>query len=290
MKELEKNERYSYSSIGHPASRNPEGFYYCRAVESLMADDYVLCRDCPLYGGNHALGFPECWYYDLDLEDAELIDPEEFCQREHSLVESGLIPHFPFFLTDAEAQRRFGLMEKAIQFAAKAHLGQKRKGNGLPYICHPIEVMMLVARMTPDPEVAAAAALHDTLEDTDTRAEDIREHFGDRVLALVQSESEDKRPEMSKAESWQIRKEETLAVARKDGRDAKIIMLADKLSNLRSTYREWKIIGDQIFDRFNVKDKARHAWYARGCMEVLQDLSDLPQYREFCRLVETIYS
>jgi hypothetical protein len=289
VKEFEKNERYSYSSIGHPAFRNEEGFYYCRAVEGLRADDYVLCQDCPLYGGDDPSGCPDCWYYDLDLDDAEIVDPEELCRREKALVECHLIPHFPFFLTDYEAVRRFGLMEEAIQFAARAHLGQKRKGNGMAYICHPIEVMMLVARMTPDPEVVAAAALHDTLEDTDTSEEDIRERFGGRVLDLVKSESENKRPQMSKTESWQIRKEEALAQARKGGRDEKIIMLADKLSNLRATYREWKVIGDRIFERFNVKDKTRHAWYARGCEEVLSELSDLPQYQEFCRLVDTIY-
>ena len=56
------------------------------------------------------------------------------------------------------------MIDKAITFATKAHEGQFRKGTKLPYIVHPLEVGVIVSRMTQDKEVIAAAILHDTLE------------------------------------------------------------------------------------------------------------------------------
>ena len=57
------------------------------------------------------------------------------------------------------------MINKAIEFATKAHEGQYRKGTKRPYIVHPIEVGDIVAAMTKDEEVISAAVLHDTIED-----------------------------------------------------------------------------------------------------------------------------
>ena len=57
------------------------------------------------------------------------------------------------------------MIDRAIAFAVKAHEGQPRKGTDIPYIFHPIEVGMIVSRITDDAEVIAAAVLHDTVED-----------------------------------------------------------------------------------------------------------------------------
>ena len=89
------------------------------------------------------------------------------------------------------------MIDKAIAFATKAHEGQLRKGTNLPYILHPMEVGMIVSRMTDDNEVIAAAVLHDTVEDCDgVSLEMIREEFGEKVARIVTAESEDK------AKSW----------------------------------------------------------------------------------------
>ena len=89
------------------------------------------------------------------------------------------------------------LLDRAIIFAVKAHAGTERRGKGFPYIVHPMEAMEIVATMTPDQELLAAAALHDTVEDTDVTLEEIRENFGERVAMLVAHECEYKIPEMS---------------------------------------------------------------------------------------------
>ena len=59
------------------------------------------------------------------------------------------------------------LVDRSILFAVKAHSGTERRGKGFPYVIHPMEAMAIVATITPDPELLAAAALHDTVEDTD---------------------------------------------------------------------------------------------------------------------------
>ena len=90
----------------------------------------------------------------------------------------------------ANAKINTTLLDRAIVFAVKAHEGTERRGKGFPYIVHPMEAMEIVASITPDQELLAAAALHDTVEDTDTTIEEIRENFGKRVALLVMTETE----------------------------------------------------------------------------------------------------
>ena len=85
------------------------------------------------------------------------------------------------------------MINEAIEFAAKAHEGQLRKGTKKPYIVHPIEVSEIVSAMTDDEEVICAAVLHDTIEDCRGITKDVLKlRFGDRVAELVAQESEDK--------------------------------------------------------------------------------------------------
>ena len=90
------------------------------------------------------------------------------------------------------------LLDRAIIFAVRAHAGTERRGKGFPYIVHPMEAVEIVATMTKDQELLAAAVLHDTVEDTDTTVEQIREEFGNRIASLVASES-DTMPEIGRA-------------------------------------------------------------------------------------------
>ena len=97
-------------------------------------------------------------------------------------------------MTDGE---KVGLLERAVAFAAKAHSGTFRKATRIPYIVHPMEAAAIVATLTDDEEVLAAAVLHDVIEDTGHSAEEIAGKFGERVARLVLAESENKRTERS---------------------------------------------------------------------------------------------
>ena len=78
------------------------------------------------------------------------------------------------------------LLDRAIVFAVNAHHNTERRGKGFPYIVHPLEAVEIVATITSDQELLAAAALHDTIEDTDVTIEQLRTLFGERVAQLVQ--------------------------------------------------------------------------------------------------------
>lgn len=82
------------------------------------------------------------------------------------------------------------LLDEAIIFAVQAHSGQVRKGTNRPYILHPLEAAAIVASMTDDLEVIAAAVLHDTMEDANVSLAEITSKFGPRVAGLVQAETE----------------------------------------------------------------------------------------------------
>jgi len=182
-----------------------------------------------------------------------------------------------------------GLLEKAISFAAERHAGMFRKGSDTPYIVHPLEAMSIAAGITSDLEILAASALHDVVEDTPTTLEEIEVIFGKRVAALVASDSEDKMPNIPPSESWKLRKEATINALNKASRDEKIIVLADKLSNIRAIQRDFSKIGDEIWERFNQKDKGLQEWYYRAIADNLSELSEHTAYQEYCRLINTIF-
>ena len=121
------------------------------------------------------------------------------------------------------------LVLKAAQFAAEKHEGQERKDlNASPYIDHPESVAKLIAEVggIHDPEILAAALLHDTLEDTDTSTEELEAAFGKRVCRLVQEVTDDKN--LQKEE----RKQRQIQDAAKLPPDAVLIKLGDKISNV----------------------------------------------------------
>ena len=182
------------------------------------------------------------------------------------------------------------LVEDAMAFAARAHHGVNRKGNGQPYILHPMEVAVICGSLGADREVLAAALLHDTVEDSDATMEEIQQRFGARVAALVASETEDKREGLPPEETWRIRKEETLEKLRRaEDPGVRILWLGDKLSNIRSLYRLWKREGDRTWDYFHQKDPAQQAWYYRSIARELKPLADTEAYLEFFTRVETIF-
>ena len=180
------------------------------------------------------------------------------------------------------------LLDRAITFAVKAHQGMERKGKGFPYIVHPMEAVCIVATITNDQELLAAAALHDVIEDTDTTADDLKKEFGERVAMLVEAESDDKTGG-SKAETWHQRTQDTLDRLRNADLDIKIVALGDKLSNMRAIAHDYAVLGDELWNRFTVKDPAEHAWRYHALAEALNDLSDTDAYKEFHTLVNKTF-
>ena len=175
------------------------------------------------------------------------------------------------------------MVKKAAEFARKVHEGKLRKGSMVPYIVHPFEAAVIVSGMTDDPEVISAALLHDVIEDAGISYEELKMQFGSRVADLVLAESEDK------SRTWKERKSATIEKLRSAGRAEKLICLGDKLSNMRSTARDYMVIGDEIWQRFNEKHRESHRWYLEGILDGLEELRELAQFQELERLYHMVY-
>lgn len=181
------------------------------------------------------------------------------------------------------------LLDRAIVFAVKAHHNTERRGKGFPYIVHPMEAVEIVATITSDQELLAAAALHDTIEDTDVTVEDIRLEFGDRIADLVHAESDQFTEGVSEEDSWHDRKQAAIDRLAAASRDAKIVAMGDKLSNMRAIARDYAMKGDELWKIFHAKNKADHEWHYRGLAASLSELSDTFAYKEFVRLLDEVF-
>lgn len=128
-----------------------------------------------------------------------------------------------------------------------------------------------------------AALLHDTVEDTTVTLEEIRSEFGQQIAEWVSAESEDK------TKTWRERKQHTIDHLKTASWEEKILTLADKLSNMRSTEADYRKNGEALWSRFHVTDKNLHGWYYKSIREQLRDLEGYPAYQEFSRLIDDIY-
>ena len=181
------------------------------------------------------------------------------------------------------------LLDRAIVFAVKAHHNTERRGKGFPYIVHPMEAVEIVSTITSDQELLAAAALHDTIEDTDVTVEDIRREFGDRIADLVHAESDRFTEGVSEEDSWHERKQAAIERLAAAPHDAKIVAMGDKLSNMRAIWRDYQSKGDELWKIFHVTDKASHEWHYRGLAVSLSELSDTFAYKELVRLIDDVF-
>ena len=181
------------------------------------------------------------------------------------------------------------LLDRAIIFSVQAHHNTERRGKGFPYIVHPMEAVEIVATITPDQELLAAAALHDTIEDTDVTVEQLREQFGERIADLVHAESDQFTEGISEEDSWHDRKQAAIDRLAAAPRDAKIVAMGDKLSNMRAIWRDYQMKGDELWKIFHVTDKASHEWHYRGLASSLSELSDTFAYQEFVRLIDEVF-
>lgn len=183
-------------------------------------------------------------------------------------------------------------LNDAISFAADRHNGQVRKGTNVPYIVHPIEVMDIVCRLTGSEDVRCAAVLHDTVEDTGTSVGEIKELFGERVAALVSAESENKREGLPEADTWLVRKQETLNhLSECTDTDVKLICFGDKLANLRAIARDKAALGEKVWERFNVCDPGLIGWYYKCVLERCPEVESVNSslYTEYARLLKGVW-
>ena len=140
------------------------------------------------------------------------------------------------------------LLLKALAFAAHKHKDQRRKDvDSSPYINHPISLASILCTEghVTDIDVICAALLHDTVEDTDTTAAELEEEFGPAIRDIVMDVTDDKR--LEKAERKRLQIEHAAHISDQ----AKLVKLADKISNLRDVVENpppaWSLERSQVY-------------------------------------------
>ncbi len=160
------------------------------------------------------------------------------------------------------------LLSKAIQFAARAHRTQLRKGTDMPYIVHPFAVGLLLSQRGFGDAVVAAGFLHDTLEDGDVTEQTLSHEFGAEIAAIVVGASEP-----DKSLPWRDRKQHTIDDLATAAWPVRVVVAADKLDNLRAMAADFDRIGDGLWQRFK-QGRKEQEWYYRG---VFQSLASIPE-------------
>lgn len=116
---------------------------------------------------------------------------------------------------------------RALEFAALAHEGQRRRGAAqVPYISHPAAVGLILARAGFGDSVVAAGVLHDVIEDTPVTAGELAVHFGEAITKIVLGVSEDK------SLVYDARKARYVQQIRSASSEIKAVSSADKIANL----------------------------------------------------------
>lgn len=131
------------------------------------------------------------------------------------------------------SQKDVDKIHQAFEFACELHEGQYRASEE-PYIYHPIEVAIILADLQADTDTICAALLHDILEDTDTKPEQISDKFGEEVLNLVSGVTKLSKYSYSSREERQAENFRKMFLAMADDIRIIFLKLADRLHNMRT--------------------------------------------------------
>jgi len=170
----------------------------------------------------------------------------------------------------------FPLVEQALRLAAAAHEGQTRKGSDIPYITHPVQVMLLLERFDfNEDQILAAALLHDVVEDTHITEAELRKDFPPEVIDWVKALSEEKKSDTGSQHPWETRKQHHIEQIAAAPFEARAIALADKLHNLETMRYDLRLFADSenlaaqttaFWNRFNAPLE-RMQWYYETMIE-----------------------
>ena len=171
--------------------------------------------------------------------------------------------------------------ERALPYASQLHRKQVRKGTSTPYITHLLAVASIVGENGGTEDEVVAALLHDAPEDQggEARLRDIRAQFGDGVAEIVDGCTdtyETPKP------PWRERKERYVAHLAGASESVRLVSSADKLHNARTVLSDYRLLGEDLWTRFNGK-KEGTLWYYRAIIGTLQ--GDGPIVEELDRVV-----
>ena len=177
--------------------------------------------------------------------------------------------------------------EDALQYAARLHARQRRKGTNIPYVRHLLAVAAIVGEHRGSGDEVIAALLHDAVEDQGgaARLREIRERSGDAVAGLVAECSDtDQVPKPP----WRERKEAYVRHIATASPGARLISAADKLHNARAILADYRGQGDAVWGRFNNRGRDDTLWYYRALVAAFAAAGANPVVEELGRVVGEI--
>jgi (p)ppGpp synthase/HD superfamily hydrolase len=176
--------------------------------------------------------------------------------------------------------------EEALVLASRLHAAQLRKGTKIPYVAHILGVAGIAIEYGADEDEAIAALLHDAVEDQGGAATlaDIRRRFGDRVAGIVEGCTD---ADTVPKPPWRARKESYIAHLPGASPSVRLVSAADKLHNARAILRDYRELGERVWDRFN-GGRSGTLWYYRALVEAFRQVGATPLVEELARTVDEI--
>lgn len=173
----------------------------------------------------------------------------------------------------------------AIQASLEAHKDQLRKLDFDAYVAHPLEVAIILAQNGADEDVISAGILHDTVEDTEMTLEALADRFGQRIADIVSGCTEP-----PQTVPWKERKRWAIDhVTHTASRDVVMVICADKLSNMRSIARNYRLHGSRVWQGFHAP-YAWQKWYYQEMLKALSPISDTAMYKELEQLIHEVFN
>jgi hypothetical protein len=161
------------------------------------------------------------------------------------------------------------VLSRALEYAIEMHGDQVRKGSDIPYVAHVMAVAAMVLEDGGGAKDAAAALLHDVVEDTPATLDDVRVRFGGYVERIVRGCS-DSLVHVGKQE-WRARKEAYLERLPSEPPEVLRVSVADKLHNARSILSDLERDGVGTLDRFK-GGRDGTLWYYRSVLETYRSV------------------
>ena len=174
----------------------------------------------------------------------------------------------------------------ALTYATQLHANQVRKGSGVPYVAHLLGVASIALEYGANEDEAIAALLHDAIEDQGGAAtrEEIRRRFGDNVTAIVDGCTD---ADTTPKPPWRQRKEAYIAHIPTASPSVLLVSLADKLYNAQSILKDYRVLGESLWQRFH-GGKEGTLWYYRALVDAFRKTGTTVIIDELERVVAQI--
>ena len=175
---------------------------------------------------------------------------------------------------------------EALVYATQLHATQIRKGSGVPYIAHLLGVASIALEYGANESEAIAALLHDAIEDQGGAKirDEIQQRFGETVAQIVEGCTD---TDLTPKPPWRDRKEAYLAHISHTSASVRLVSAADKLYNAQSILKDYRQIGDEIWQRFTGK-KEGTLWYYRSLVNAFRQVETTPLIEELDRVVSEL--